>query len=76
MDFANLAQAAEKVCWYTCRWISKDHHHCLKTGCRIEHSQLDHASDVERLLGFLAPTAVRLLQLQQSARQDEKSLAI
>lgn len=72
----NLAQAAEKVSWYTCRWISEDYHQCLKTGCRIERTQLDHADDVERLLGFLAPTAVRLLQLRQSARQDETSPAI
>lgn len=72
----NLEQATEKVSWYTCRWICEDYHQCLKTGCQIEHTQLDHADDVERLLGFLAPTAVRLLQLRQTARQDEKSLAI
>jgi len=41
---------------------------CLKTGCRIEHSQLDTRDDLQRLLGFQALIAVRLLQLRQTAR--------
>jgi hypothetical protein len=44
------------------------YHMCLKTGCRIEASQLDHGEDLQRLLGFLAPIAVRLLQLRQVVR--------
>jgi hypothetical protein len=64
----DLAGAHEKVDWYTARWLSEDFHQCLKTGCRVEASQLDDGHDLERLLGFLAPVAIRLLQLRQTAR--------
>jgi len=53
---------------YECRWLVEDYHMCLKTGCRIEASQLDHGDDLQRLLGFLAPIAMRLLQLRQVVR--------
>lgn len=64
----NLVGAHEKVDWYTARWLSEDFHQCLKSGCRVEASQLDDGHDLERLLGFVAPVAVRLLQLRQAAR--------
>jgi hypothetical protein len=64
----DLAGAHEKVDWYTARWFCEDYHQCLKTGCRVEASQLDDGRDLERLLGFVAPVAVRLLQLRQAAR--------
>jgi hypothetical protein len=64
----DLTGAHEKVDWYTARWLSEDYHQCLKTGCRVEASQLDDGRDLERLLGLLAPVAVRLLQLRQAAR--------
>ena len=60
--------AARVVEWYTCRWLIEDYHMCLKTGCRIEHSQLDDGADLQRLLGFAVPIAVRLLQLRQDVR--------
>ena len=60
--------AARIVEWYTCRWLVEDYHMCLKTGCRVEDSQLDHGADLQRLLGFAAPLAVRLLQLRQIVR--------
>jgi len=55
--------------WYPCRWLCEDLHQVLKTGLRLEHSQLDAGADVERLLGFCLPIAVRLLQLRQAAQQ-------
>jgi Transposase DNA-binding/Transposase Tn5 dimerisation domain len=69
LPIGSLPQAREKINWYTCRWLCEDFHQCLKTGCRIEASQLDARADLERLLGFAAPMAVRLLQLRQEARQ-------
>lgn len=71
----DLASAHEKVDWYKARWFSEDYHQCLKTGCRIEASQLDDGRDLERLLGFVAPVAVRLLQLRQAARDTPDVLA-
>lgn len=55
--------------WYPCRWLCEDFHQALKTGVGIEHSQLDDGADVQRLLGFCAPLAVRLLQLRTLAQQ-------
>lgn len=63
-----LSDAQRTTEWYTCRWFCEDFHQCLKTGCRVEHSQLDDGTDIEHLLGFAAPIAVRLLQLRQAAR--------
>lgn len=64
----SLAEAQRVVFWYTFRWLCEDFHQCLKTGCRIEQSQLDDGEDIQRLLGFDIPIAVRLLQLRQAVR--------
>lgn len=67
--------AHQRSQWYAKRWLIEDFHKVLKTGCRIEHTQLDDRLDIERLLGFLSPIAVRLLQLRQIARQVPDTLA-
>lgn len=72
LPVTTLAEADEKVAWYTCRWLCEDFHQCLKTGCAIERSQLNERRDLEALLGFAAPIAVRLLQLRQAARQPDE----
>jgi len=72
----NTSDALERVAWYRRRWLIEEYHKCLKTGCRLEHSQLDQRADIERLLGFLGPIAARLLQLRQIARQTPSVLAI
>lgn len=69
LPVATLAEARQRVDWYTCRWFCEDFHQCLKTGCSIERRQLDTGADIERLLGFALPLAVRLLQLRQTVRQ-------
>ncbi len=69
LPITNLAEAQRATRWYSCRWLAEDYHQCLKTGCRVEHTQLDAGADIQRLLGFAAPIAVRLLQLRQTARQ-------
>ena len=71
----DAASARQVTRWYECRWLAEDYHQCLKTGCRLEASQLDHGDDLQRLLGFLAPLAVRLLQLRQAARHQTEQLA-
>lgn len=62
--------AAERLLWYTRRWLIEEYHRCLKTGCRLEHSQLRHAARLQRLLAFLAILAVRLLQFRTLAQRD------
>jgi len=68
LPVTNADQARQIVHYYECRWMIEDFHMSLKTGCRYEHSQLDHGLDLQNLLGFAAPIAVRLLQLRQAAR--------
>ena len=63
-------QAWERVEWYRMRWIVEDYHQCLKTGCLIEERQVQTYEGLRKLLGFLAPLAVRLLQLRSIARQE------
>jgi Transposase DNA-binding/Transposase Tn5 dimerisation domain len=70
-----IADALRLVHWYECRWLIEDFHMCLKTGCGIERSQLDQAADLQRLIAFAAPIAVRLLQLRQDVRHMPAALA-
>ena len=67
--------AWERVQWYRLRWIVEDYHHCLKTGCQIEARQMQTYQGLRTLLGFLAPLAVRLLQLREVARQQPERAA-
>lgn len=61
-------QARECVSWYRHRWIIEQYHKALKTGCRMEQSQLHDGQALTRLLGFLSIVAVRLLQVESLAR--------
>ena len=61
-------EAAQCVGWYEQRWSIEEFHKCLKSGCRIEHSQLKQARSVQALLGFSSIVAVRLLALARLAR--------
>src|SRR5256714_3530536 len=70
-----LAQAWERVDWYGHRWLDEDYHQCLKSGCRIEHRQLQTVDGLMRLLGLLSAMAVRLLQVRALAREEPERLA-
>jgi hypothetical protein len=54
-------QAVRVVKAYSRRWLIEEYHKALKTGTRIEDSQLATAARIEALLGILAIVAVRLL---------------
>ena len=71
-----VAEAKERVWWYTHRWLSEEYHQCMKTGCKIERRQFDHGDDIRRLLGFCGPIAARLLQLRQVARLEPQAPAV
>jgi hypothetical protein len=70
-----VAQAWERVGWYRRRWIVEDYHQALKTGCRMEQRQVESYDGLRRLLGLLAPLAIRLLQLRTLARQQPERAA-
>jgi hypothetical protein len=67
---ASQADAWERVEWYRMRWIAEDYHQGLKTGCQIEARQVQTYEGLRTVLGFLAPLAVRLLQVRDVARQE------
>lgn len=62
--------AWQRVDWSTCRWLIEELHKGLKTGCRIERTQLRERAGIERLLAVLLPVAVRLLQLRALSRHQ------
>lgn len=64
----NARQAHERLQWYRCRWLIEHYHKALKTGCRMEDSQLQQGEALKRQLGFLSIVAVRLLQVETLAR--------
>jgi hypothetical protein len=66
----SVAQAWERVGWYRRRPIVEDYPQALKTGCRVEARQMQSYAGLRRLLGLLAPTAMRLVQLRCLARQQ------
>lgn len=69
---ASLEQAKQLIGYYTWRWKIEEWHRCLKQGCRIEQSQLDHAMDLQRLAAIQSVLAVRLLQLRDLADAQQQ----
>jgi hypothetical protein len=66
----DLSAALPVAEWYSYRWLIEEYHKCLKTGCRVEDSQLEKVERLKPLVGMLGIVAVRLLQLKQYARLD------
>ena len=62
--------ARECVRYYSLRWLIERYHFVLKSGCRIEQSQLRTAERLERLLALYFVVAWRLLWLTYAARAD------
>ena len=75
LETATCEHAWQRVDWYRCRWIVEEYHQCLKTGCRLEERSLRTVERLIRLLGWLSPIAVRLLQLRNVARYAPESNA-
>lgn len=71
----SVEEASERVQWYRTRWMVEDFHQGLKTGCRMEERQIQEYEGLRTLLGFVAPIAVRLLQLRWASRQDPDRMA-
>jgi len=72
---ATLQEAWERGTWSGHRWVVEDSHQCLKTGCRLEHRQLQTGKRFFRLLGLLSPVAVHLLQQRDLARSEPDRFA-
>ena len=59
-----LAQALQVIGAYAQRWLVEEYHKALKTGAKIEQSQLSTADRLTALLGVVSIVAVRLLSLK------------
>jgi hypothetical protein len=60
--------AVRIVGWYTRRWLVERYHFVLKSGCRIEHLQLETFDRLERAIATYCIVAWRLLWLSYAAR--------
>lgn len=58
------------VRYYTYRWLIERYHYVLKSGCRVEELQLEHADRLHRALATYSSVAWRLLWLTYEARQN------
>jgi hypothetical protein len=66
----SLQDARRIVTYYTRRWLIERFHYTLKSGCRIEHSQLRKVARLGRLLALYCVVAWRLLWLLYLSRAD------
>jgi hypothetical protein len=73
--FTTLGVTTAKQCRrvidiYKLRWLIEDFHLVLKSGCRIEDTQLKTAERIEELLAVLCVVAALILQLRQWSRLE------
>jgi hypothetical protein len=61
-------QAWQCVQWYTLRWLIERFHYTLKSGCHIEHLQLETAERLIKALATYSIVAWRLMALTYQAR--------
>jgi hypothetical protein len=71
---SNLNDVLRVVRSYSKRWLIEEFHKALKTGMRVEESQLMNAQSLQTLVGILAVLALRMLNLKMSSRLPDKPL--
>ncbi len=62
-------QAAERVEWYSCRWVVEMFHKVLKSGCRLEERQFDDLENIQRFLAIDSIVAWHVLYVTLISRQ-------
>jgi len=69
----SFEQAMRVVKAYTRRWLIEEYHKALKTGTKVQDSQLSTPARIQALLGILAVVATRLLNMKllASTRPDD-----
>ena len=70
LDVRTFDDALKIVKYYSFRWIIEEYHKCMKTGFRLEQTQLKKLQRIENLLGFIAVSSVKLLQLRDIVRNN------
>ena len=70
LEVNNIEDAIRIMKYYSFRWVIEEYHKCLKTGFRLEKTQLKTLKAIENLLGFISVSAVKLLQLRDIVRTN------
>jgi hypothetical protein len=65
--------ARQCVRYYTHRWLIERYHYALKSGCKIEESQLRSREALERLICLYSIVAWRLLWMTYQARVEPET---
>jgi len=73
LPVGTASECQEVVAIYKLRWLIEDFHLTLKSGCKVEETQLKTAERIEELAAVLSAVAVRILQLRQLARTQPES---
>jgi hypothetical protein len=63
-----VADAWERVDWYTKRWTIEEYHKAQKTGCDIEAPQFTTVAALQPMIALLSVVAVSLLDLRTRSR--------
>jgi hypothetical protein len=70
LDVDDFETARECVRLYSVRWLIERYHYALKSGCRIEETQLHSLKALRTLLALYSAVALRLLWITYAARID------
>jgi hypothetical protein len=68
----SVADAWERVEWYSRRWIIEEYHKCQKSGAKIEQPQFTTAGAIEPMIALLSVVAVGLLNVREAARDPKR----
>ena len=60
--------AVARLNWYKRRWVIEDFHKALKTGCKLQRSQIRTVDALLPLIGMCSVVAMRLIQMRDDAR--------
>lgn len=76
LEVSSLEDALQVIQFYTYRWIIEEYHKCLKTGFRIEETQMKELCRIEALLGMISISSIKLLQMRDIVKHEPEAEAI
>lgn len=73
LKIEQFQDALRIINYYSYRCIIEEYHKCMKTGFRLEKTQLHTLKRIENLLGFVAVSSIKLLQLRDVVRHNPEA---
>jgi hypothetical protein len=74
LPIADLPAAQQLLQWYSYRWLIERYHYTLKSGCRVEHLQLEKFDRLDRAIATYVIVSWRLLWLTYLIRPTDDPL--